>query len=205
VARSAPHFGRLRRRCHEWMNETESCCSPWCWVCHDAAQGGSEPSPRLLTGLSGNVGKHSLEYFTSDFVRVFVWRVLRLGFFVLSGRFSVGRFHFLSNHRNTTKHIVARPNRQFNTAPRLEPFRTAVRVPFKLRSPCSVLVAPECDEVHARVTQRAENAGSFADLVQNPCRVVLHHANLFCYVLSQTSRSSPSGGSIARPLVEKRR
>ena len=52
---------------------------------------------------------------------------------------------------------------------------------FELRSPLAVLVTPECDEVHARVTQRAENAGSFADLVQNPCRVVLHHANFFSH------------------------
>jgi hypothetical protein len=36
-------------------------------------EGGSELSPRLLLRrLSGNVGKHSLEYFASDFVRVFL-------------------------------------------------------------------------------------------------------------------------------------
>jgi hypothetical protein len=38
---------------------------------------------------------------------------------------------------------------------------------FKLRSPCSVLIALECDEVYACVTQRSQNAGSFADLVEN--------------------------------------
>jgi hypothetical protein len=52
---------------------------------------------------------------------------------------------------------------------------------FELRSPWSVLIAPECDEVHARVAQRSENAGSFADLVGNRRRLVFHHANLFCH------------------------
>jgi hypothetical protein len=50
---------------------------------------------------------------------------------------------------------------------------------FELRSPRSVLVTPECDEVHARITQRSQNAGSFADLVENRRLVVLHHANFF--------------------------
>src|SRR5580700_6248740 len=60
-------------------------------------------------------------------------------------------------------------------------------------------------EVHARVTRHAENGVS--DLVENRRRAVLHHANLFCYdvLLSQTSCSWPSGGSIARPPAEKRK
>jgi hypothetical protein len=37
-----------------------------------------------LRSLSDNVGKHSLEYFTSYFVGVFLRRILRLGLFVLS-------------------------------------------------------------------------------------------------------------------------
>jgi hypothetical protein len=53
----------------------------------------------------------------------------------------------------------------------------------------------------ARVTQRAENVGS-SDLVENRRRVVLHHANLFCYDVlhSLTSRSLPSGGKANRRL-----
>jgi len=71
-----------------------------------ARRGGRESRSEPLRGLllrrlSGNVGKHSLEYFTSDFVGVFVRPVLRLGFFVLSGRFSVGSF--------TSSAIIATP------------------------------------------------------------------------------------------------
>src|ERR1700751_4774846 len=38
---------------------------------------------------------------------------------------------------------------------------------FELRSPLTVLVTPECDEVHASITQCSQNAGSFAHLVGN--------------------------------------
>jgi hypothetical protein len=85
----------------------------------------------LLRRVFGNVGKHSLKYFASDFVRVFFRRVVRLGFFALSGRFRVWRFRFFGQHRNTTRHIVARPNRQSNTLHHVEPFRTAVSIPSR--------------------------------------------------------------------------
>lgn len=54
----------------------------------------------LLRRLSGNVGKRSLEYFASDFVRVFFRRVLRLGFLAFSCGFGVGRLRFVRNHSN---------------------------------------------------------------------------------------------------------
>jgi hypothetical protein len=53
----------------------------------------------LFRRLWGDVGKHPLEYFASDFVGIF----LRLAYFVFSGRFSLGRFHFLRNHRSTIR------------------------------------------------------------------------------------------------------
>ena len=34
-------FRRSRRRCHEWMSETESCCLAWRRVWRDAEQSGS--------------------------------------------------------------------------------------------------------------------------------------------------------------------
>jgi hypothetical protein len=88
-------------------------------------------SPRclLLRRLSGNVGKHSLEYFASDFVGVVLWQVLRWAYLAFNGRYSVGRLHFLCNHRKHLNCIVARASCQSNPIHCLEPFRTAVRVP----------------------------------------------------------------------------
>ena len=130
--RNATQFRRLRRRCHEWMSRTRNCFSASCRDSKTRRQGSaSHLRWILLRRLSGNVGKHSLEYFASDFVRVFFRRILRLGCFAFSGRFRVWSFRFLGNHRNTTKHIVARPNRQFNTLHHVEPFRTAVSIPSR--------------------------------------------------------------------------
>jgi hypothetical protein len=132
AGRNATHFGRLRRRCHEWMSKTRNCFSASCRDSKTQRKGSaSRLRSILLWRLSENVGKHSFEYFASDFVRVFFRRVLRLGFFAYSGRFRVWRFRFFRKHRNTTKHIVARPNRQFNTLHHVEPFRTAVSIPSR--------------------------------------------------------------------------
>jgi hypothetical protein len=59
--------------------------------------------------LSGNVRKHSLECFSSRRIGVF----LRLGYFALSGRFSLGRFHFLRNHSSTIR--ILRTQQALNT------------------------------------------------------------------------------------------
>src|ERR1700756_1943839 len=68
-----------------------------CW-----ARGGTKPDSRLqrlLFGrLFGDVGKHSLEYFASDSVRVFLRRHFRLAYSAFSGRYGVGGLNFLSNH-----------------------------------------------------------------------------------------------------------
>jgi hypothetical protein len=95
-------------------------------VCEGLA---SRPRCLLLRRLSGNVGKHSLEYFASDFVRVFLGRVLGLGFFAFSGTFRVGRLHFLCNHRKHLNCIVARASGQPNPLYCLEPFRTTAAIP----------------------------------------------------------------------------
>jgi hypothetical protein len=56
-----------------------------------------------LRKFARNVGKHSLEYFASGLIGVFLRRPLRLGFFAFSGRFEVGRLQFLSTHRDLTE------------------------------------------------------------------------------------------------------
>jgi hypothetical protein len=38
AARNGQSYTGLRRRCHEWMSETDNCCSAWRTVWHGGAQ-----------------------------------------------------------------------------------------------------------------------------------------------------------------------
>ena len=59
---------------------------------------------RLGRSFLGTVGKHSLEYFASDLIGVFIRRALRLGSFALIRGYRLRKLRFLGNHGNAGTH-----------------------------------------------------------------------------------------------------
>jgi hypothetical protein len=66
AARNGQSYAGLRRRCHEWMSKTESCCSAWRGRWHVAARAVTR-SGRCVPVYIGPGEKPNTEFQTARF------------------------------------------------------------------------------------------------------------------------------------------